>query len=82
MMHVLKKLWAHLLQHIYVLYTGSYKSANSALCNLINELRKSYILWPLRNEFNRFDNTGERMLDFVYHQHYKNCDIEVFALQW
>ena len=82
MIHVLKKLWAHLLQHIYVLYTGSYKSANSAFCNLIKDLRKFYILSPLRNEFNRFGNTGERMLDSVHHQHYKNFDIEVFAFKW
>ena len=44
------------------------------LLNLLNELRKEikckacrafYIFFP--NDFNKFNNTGERMLDSIYH---------------
>ena len=42
------------------------------LLNLLNELRKSdkmrrlsSILLLFRNEFNKFNNTGARMLDFI-----------------
>ena len=48
-------------------------SAN-VLLNLLNELRKrdkvrglSSILSLFRNEFNKFNNTRTRMLDFIYH---------------
>ena len=41
---------------------------------LLNELRKRYkrrdllsILSLFRNEFNKFSNTGARMLDYIYH---------------
>ena len=44
------------------------------LLNLLNELRKSgkmrslpSILLFFHNEFNKFNNTGARMLDSVYH---------------
>ena len=45
------------------------------LLNLFNELRKrdkirglSSILSLFRNEFNKFNNTGARMLDSIYHR--------------
>ena len=48
-------------------------SAN-VLLSLLNELGKSdkmrgllSILSPFRNEFNKFNNTGVRMLDSIYH---------------
>ena len=44
------------------------------LLNLLNELRKRdkmrglpSILSLFRNEFKKFNNTGERMLDSIYH---------------
>ena len=44
------------------------------LLNLLNELRKrdkmrglSSILFLFRNEFNKFYNTGARMLHSIYH---------------
>ena len=44
------------------------------LLNLLNNLRKRdkmqglpSILSPFRNEFNKFNNTGARMLDSIYH---------------
>ena len=44
------------------------------LLNLLNELRKGdkmrgllSILSLFRKEFNKFNNTGARMLDFIYH---------------
>ena len=44
------------------------------LLNLLNEFRKrdkmrglSSILSLLRNEFNNFNDTRERMLDYIYH---------------
>ena len=44
------------------------------LLNLLNELRKGdkmqglpSILSLFRNQFNRFNNTGARMLDSIYH---------------
>ena len=44
------------------------------LFNLLNELRKRgkmrgypNILSVFRNEFNKFNNTGARMLDSIYH---------------
>ena len=52
---------------------GFYMSAH-VLLNLLNELRKrdkmrglSSILSLFRNEFNKFNNTGARMLDSIYH---------------
>ena len=44
------------------------------LLNLVNELEKREkmrglpsMLSPFRNEFDKFNNTGERMLDSIYH---------------
>ena len=44
------------------------------LLNLLNELGKRdkmrglpSILFPFRNEFNKFNNTRARMLDYIYH---------------
>ena len=44
------------------------------LLNLLNELGKSdkmqglpSILLLFRNEFNKFNNTGAQMLEFIYH---------------
>ena len=55
------------------IHRGSYMSANFLL-NLLNELGKrdkmrgsSSILFLFRNEFNKFNNTGTRMLDSIYH---------------
>ena len=52
---------------------GSYMSAHVFL-NLLNELGKidkmrglSSILSLFRNEFDKFNNTGARMLDSIYH---------------
>ena len=42
--------------------------------NLLNKLGKRDKMWGLqsilslfRNEFNKFNNTGAQMLDFIYH---------------
>ena len=55
------------------LHRGSYMSAHDLL-NLLNELGKRdkmrglpSILSLFRNEFNKFNNTGARMLDSIYH---------------
>ena len=55
------------------LHRGSYMSAH-VLLNLLNELGKRdkmrglpSILSLFRNEFNKFNNTGARMLDSFYH---------------
>ena len=52
---------------------GSYMSAH-VLMNLLNQLRKRdkmrdlpSILSLFRNKFNKFNNTGSRMLDSIYH---------------
>ena len=52
---------------------GSYMSAH-VLLNLLNELNKRdkmrglpSILSLFRNKFNKFNNTGARMLDSIYH---------------
>ena len=56
-----------------LIYRGSYMSAR-VLLNLLNELGKRdkmrglpSILSLFRNEFNKFNNTRARMLDFIYH---------------
>ena len=48
------------------------------LLNLLNDLGKRYkirdlpsILSLFRNEFNKFNNTGVRMLDSIYHMTFK-----------
>ena len=59
------------------LYRGAYMSAH-VLLNLLNELRKRdkmrglpSILSLFHNEFNKFNNTGARMLDSFYHMKLK-----------
>ena len=62
--------------HIYSavpLYRGSYTSAH-VLLNLLNELGKRdkmrglpSILSLFRNKFNKFNDTGARMIDSIYH---------------
>ena len=37
------------------------------LLNLLNELGKRDKMLGLSNEFNKFNNTGVRMLDYIYH---------------
>ena len=58
---------------VYSVYRGSYMSAH-VLLNLLNELGKRdkmrglpSILSLFRNEFNKFNNTRARMLDYIYH---------------
>ena len=55
------------------MHTGSYISVH-VLLNLLNELRKrdkmrglSSSLSLFRNEFDKINNTGARMLDYFYH---------------
>ena len=57
----------------HTIYRGSYISAR-VLLNLLNELRKIYKMRGLPsissffcNEFNKFNDTGARMLDSIYH---------------
>ena len=57
---------------LYV-HRGSYVSAH-VLLNVLNKLRKRdkmrglpSILSLFRNKFNKFNNTGARMLDSIYH---------------
>ena len=59
-------------EHIYMKYRGSYMSAQ-VLLNLLNKLGKTdqmhglpSILSLFRNEFNKFNNTGARMLDYFF----------------
>ena len=51
-----------------------YDMSAHVLLNLLNELMDrdkmrglSRILSLFRNEFNKFNNTGARMLDYIYH---------------
>ena len=55
------------------IHRGSYMSA-CVLLKLLNKLRKrdtmrglQSILSLFHNEFNKFNNTGARMLDSIYH---------------
>ena len=57
-----------------------------ALLNLLNELRKRdkrrglpTISSLFRNEFNKFNNTGARMLDSIYHMTLKLLKIAFWA---
>ena len=52
--------------------------SDHVLLNLLNELRKKdkmrglpSVLSLFRNEFNKFNNTGSRMLDSIYHMAYR-----------
>ena len=56
-----------------------------ALLNLLNELRKrdkmrglSNILSLFCSKFNKFNNTGARMLDSIYHMTLNNLNITFF----
>ena len=56
-----------------IIHGGTYLSAH-VLLNLSNELGKrdkmrglSSILSLIRNKFNKFNNTGARILDSIYH---------------
>ena len=62
-----------MIAHFHILYRGSYMSTH-VLFNLLNKLRKRdkmrgllSILLFFRNKFNKFNNTGARMLDSIYH---------------
>ena len=57
----------------YAIYRGSYTSTHVVL-NLLNKLGKRdkmrglpRILSLFRNEFNKINNTGAQMLDYIYH---------------
>ena len=49
------------------------------LFNLLNELRNSVSL--LRNEFNKFNKTGARMLDSLYHMAFKIFRTHTFGVK-
>ena len=56
-----------------MMHRGFYMNAH-VLLNLLNELGKRdkmlglpNILSLFRNKFNKFNNTGARMLDYIYH---------------
>ena len=58
------------------------------LLNLLNELGKSdkmqgllSILSLFRNEFNKFNNTGARMLDSIYHMTLKILKNHIFRVK-
>ena len=58
------------------------------LLNLLNELGKSdkmrglpSILLLFRNEFNKFNNTGARMLDSIYHMTLKLTKNRIFGVK-
>ena len=64
---------------------GSYMSAHVFL-NLVNKFGKRdkmrglpNILSQFRNEFNKFNNTGARMLDCIYHMTLNNFEIAFFC---
>ena len=57
------------------------------LLNLLNELRKNNKMWGLpsilllfHNEFNKLNNTGAWMLDFIYHMTFKL--LKNYILAW
>ena len=71
--------------HNAEIYRGSYMSAH-VLLNLLNELGKINkmrglpgILSLFRNEFNKFNNTGARMLDYIYHMTLKYLKIALLC---
>ena len=58
------------------------------LLNLSNELGKRDKMWGLpsilllfRNEFNKFNNTGARMLDSIYHMTLKLIKNRIFVVE-
>ena len=74
-------------QHIRGIYRGSYISAH-VLMNLLNKFGESdrmrglpCILSLFRNEFNKFNNTGARILDSIYHMTLKLLKNHIFGLK-
>ena len=68
------------------IYSGSYMSAH-VLFNLLNKLGKSdkmrglpSFLLLFRNEFNKYNNTGARMLDSCYHMTLKLIKNRIFCV--
>ena len=62
--------------------------SDHVLLNLLNKLGKrdkmgglSSILSLFRNEFNKFNNTGARMLDSIYHMAFKIIFKPYFGLK-
>ena len=60
--------------------------SNPFFLNLLNELRKRdkmrgllSILSLFRNDFIKFNNTGARMLDFIYHMTLKLVENRIFG---
>ena len=58
------------------------------LLNLLNEFCKSdkmrclpSILLLFRNEFNKFNTTGARMVDYIYHMTLKLLKRHIFSLK-
>ena len=57
------------------------------LLNLLNELGKRdkkrglTSILSFRDEFNKFNNTGARMLDSIYHMTYKLLEISNFRVK-
>ena len=70
----------------HVIYRGSYMRAH-VLLNLLNEMGKSdkmrglpSILLLFRNKF-KFNNTGARMLDFLYHKTLNLLKNHIFGMK-
>ena len=79
-----ERLFRRLHTFDYVAYTGSYISAH-VLLNLLHESGKKIrceavpsILSVFPNEFNKFNNTGSRMQDYIYHMTLKSHFISEF----
>ena len=71
----------------YLLHRGSQMNAH-VLLNIFNELRKSEkigglpnILSFFCNEFDKFNNTGARMLDSIYHMTLKLLNNRKFTIK-
>ena len=69
------------------MYRGSYMIVH-VLLNLLNELGKGdkmrglpSILPYFRNEFNKFNNTGARMLDSIYHMTFNILKSCIFSVE-
>ena len=74
-------------QHIRGIYRGSYRSAH-VLLNLLNKFGKSdkmrglpNILSLFHNNLDKFNNTGARMLDSIYHMPLKLLKNHVFDMK-
>ena len=64
----------YVLSHVFIRRIATAVISRHVLLNLLNELGKKdkmrglpSILSLFRNEFNKFNNTGARMLDSIYH---------------